>query len=48
MSLHFRAKPYEETLPHSAVAWPGPVGWWYIPLFWLVVVLVTVLFWALN
>jgi hypothetical protein len=23
--------------------WPGPVGWWYIPLIWLIVLLVAAL-----
>jgi hypothetical protein len=26
-------------------SWPGPVGWWYIPLIWLIVLLVAALAW---
>jgi hypothetical protein len=26
-------------------SWPGPVGWWYIPLIWLIVLLVAALGW---
>jgi hypothetical protein len=26
-------------------SWPGPVGWWYIPLIWLIVLLLAALGW---
>ena len=28
--------------------WPFPVGWWTLPAFWLVVVLVASLHWLVN
>jgi hypothetical protein len=33
------AKQYDDPSERGTVSWPGPVGWWYIPLIWLVVVL---------
>lgn len=31
-----------------AAAWPGPVGWWYLPAIWLVIVLIAALAWSFN
>lgn len=32
----------------EALSWPGPVGWWYFPLFWLVALLFATLAWSFN
>jgi hypothetical protein len=42
------AKQYDDPSERGTVSWPGPVGWWYIPLIWLVVVLAVVLAWSFN
>lgn len=32
----------------AAAAWPGPAGWWAVPLFWSVAVSVAALLWWLG
>lgn len=32
----------------DALSWPGPVGWWYFPLFWLVALLFAALAWCFS
>lgn len=32
----------------ETLSWPGPVGWWYFPLFWLVALLFAALAWSFN
>lgn len=39
-------KPEDDARWSTASTWPGPVGWWYIPLIWLVIVLVATLAWS--
>jgi hypothetical protein len=29
-------------------AWPGPVGWWTIPLVWLLVLMVAMIAWSYH
>jgi hypothetical protein len=41
-------KQLDDTRPYENTAWPGPTGWWYLPLIWLVVVLVAMLAWSFN
>jgi hypothetical protein len=38
----------EVTREHDPTAWPGPVGWWYVPMIWLVVLFAAALAWSFN
>jgi hypothetical protein len=31
----------------DTVSWPGPVGWWYIPLIWTIIAVAAALYWTL-
>ena len=41
-------KQYDDLPKRGTVSWPGPVGWWYVPLIWLVVAFVAALAWTFN
>jgi hypothetical protein len=41
-------KHHEVPRENDATAWPGPVGWWYVPLIWFVVLFVAALAWSFN
>lgn len=38
----------DEARLRGAPGWPGPVGWWYLPLIWLVVLAAAVLAWSFT
>jgi hypothetical protein len=36
-------KQHDDSPVHDPASWPGPVGWWYVPLIWTVVALAAAL-----
>jgi hypothetical protein len=45
---HFAHKHDGDRRAPAVDGWPGPVGWWYLPSIWAIVLLVAALGWALK
>ena len=46
--MHPMRKHDKDRGVHALYGWPGPVGWWYLPLIWAIIALVAGLAWALR
>ena len=46
--MHLTSKHDEHKRMPAVDGWPGPVGWWYLPSIWAIVLFVAALAWALK